>query len=56
MIKVGEGIPEHIEPAKDADEAFPDFVFERLDEDDDSAYDSGDAEGNGEQGEKDVHG
>jgi hypothetical protein len=55
MLEVGEGKPEHIEAAKDADEAFPDFVFEGLDEDDESADDAGNAGYRGEDGQENIH-
>ena len=56
MLKVGEGKPEHIEAAKDADEAFPDFVFECLDEEDKSADDACNAQYRGEDGQENIHG
>lgn len=55
MLEVGEGKPEHIEAAKDADEAFPDFVFEGLDKDDESADDAGNARYRGEDGQENIH-
>ena len=55
MIEVGEGIPEHVEAAKDADEAFPYFVFEGLNEDDKSADDACNARNRGEDGQENIH-
>lgn len=56
MLKVSEGIPQHIEAAEDAYEAFPDFVLEGLNQDDESAYYSGDAGYSGEDDQENVHG
>ena len=55
MLKVSEGIPEHVETAEEANEAFPDLIFERFNKNDDPADKPANSEGGSEEGEENVH-